>query len=93
MTDRVLSERSIFEAAIEQGSPEERAAYLDRACGSDPGLRRQVEALLAAHERLGDIPLPATAEDICQSASGWSCSSRCARRCSMPIRRGLSTAI
>ena len=40
MTDRVLSERSIFEVAIEKASPEERAAYLDRACGSDAGLRR-----------------------------------------------------
>jgi WD40 repeat protein/serine/threonine protein kinase len=63
MTDQRLSERSIFEAAIEQGSPQERSAYLDRACGGDAGLRRQVEALLAAHERLGDIPLPATAEE------------------------------
>ena len=63
MTDRVLSERSIFEVAIEKASPEERAAYLDRACGSDSGLRRQVEALLAAHERLGDIPLSATVDE------------------------------
>jgi hypothetical protein len=53
MTEQRLSERSIFEAAIERGSPEERAAYLDRACGSDGGLRKEVEALLAAHDRLG----------------------------------------
>ena len=63
MTDQRLSERSIFEAAIEKGSPEERAAYLSQACGSDSSLRRQVEALLAAHERLGDIPLPATVDE------------------------------
>jgi WD40 repeat protein/serine/threonine protein kinase len=63
MTDERLSERSIFEAAIEKDSPEERAAYLDHACGSDTGLRQQVEALLAAHERLGDIPLPATVDE------------------------------
>jgi serine/threonine protein kinase/Flp pilus assembly protein TadD len=63
MTDQRLSERSIFEAAIEKGSPQERAAHLDQACGSDSGLRQQVEALLAAHERLGDIPLPTTAEE------------------------------
>jgi len=58
MTDRRLSERSIFEAAIEKGSPEERAAYLDQACEGDSSLRRQVEALLAAHARLGTSPCP-----------------------------------
>ena len=58
MIDQHLSERSIFEAAIEKGSPEERAAYLSQACGSDAGLRRQVEALLAAHARLGTSPCP-----------------------------------
>jgi serine/threonine protein kinase/Flp pilus assembly protein TadD len=63
MTDQRLSERSIFEAAIEKGSPQERAAFLDQACGSDAGLRQQVEALLAAHERLGDIPLSATVDE------------------------------
>jgi hypothetical protein len=41
MTEQRLSERSIFEAAIEKGSPEERAAYLEQACGSDTGLRGQ----------------------------------------------------
>src|SRR5262249_2365141 len=53
MTDQGLSERSIFEAAFEKDTPEERAAYLDRACGGDAGLRQGVEALLAAHDRLG----------------------------------------
>jgi serine/threonine protein kinase/Flp pilus assembly protein TadD len=63
MTDQRLSERSIFEAAIEKGSPEERAAYLNQACGSSSGLRQGVEALLAAHERLGDISLSATVDE------------------------------
>jgi serine/threonine protein kinase/tetratricopeptide (TPR) repeat protein len=63
MTDRRLSERSIFEAAIEKGSPEERAAYLSQACGSSSGLRQGVEALLAVHERLGDISLSATVDE------------------------------
>jgi non-specific serine/threonine protein kinase/serine/threonine-protein kinase len=63
MTDQRLSERSIFEAAIEKGSPEERAAYLNQACASSSGLRQGVEALLAAHERLGDIPLSATVDE------------------------------
>jgi hypothetical protein len=34
---------------------EERAAFLDRACAGDENLRRKVEALLRAHERVGDF--------------------------------------
>jgi serine/threonine protein kinase/Flp pilus assembly protein TadD len=61
MNDARLSERSIFEAAFEKGSPEERATYLDQACGGDEGLRKGVEALLAAHDRLGHAPSNASA--------------------------------
>src|SRR5690242_6990174 len=39
----------IFCDALELASPAERAAYLDRACGGDAGLRRRVERLLEAH--------------------------------------------
>src|SRR5262249_43065336 len=39
----------------ELADPAERAAYLDRACGTDAGFRRQVEALLAAHFRSGEF--------------------------------------
>jgi serine/threonine protein kinase len=63
MTDQHFTERSIFEAALEKGSPQERAAYLDQACGSDAGLRREVESLLVAHERLGNLLLSATAAE------------------------------
>jgi tetratricopeptide (TPR) repeat protein/tRNA A-37 threonylcarbamoyl transferase component Bud32 len=63
MTDQRLSERSIFEAAIEKGSPTARAAYLDQACGGDAGLRREVEALLEAHDRLGSFDPAARAPD------------------------------
>src|SRR5262245_20823459 len=52
---RSLSEKTIFEAAIEQASPGERAAYLDRACAGNPRLRQEVEELLAAHDRLGSV--------------------------------------
>jgi tetratricopeptide (TPR) repeat protein len=62
MADHSLSEKSIFEAAIEKGSLGERALYLDQACGADQRLRAEVEALLAAHDRLASIPLPATPE-------------------------------
>jgi len=33
----------------------ERGAFLDRACSGDAELRRKVEALLRAYERLGDF--------------------------------------
>jgi serine/threonine protein kinase/Tfp pilus assembly protein PilF len=55
MTSGPASEKMIFLAAIERESPEERAAYLDQACGSNPWLRKEVEGLLAAHERLPGI--------------------------------------
>ena len=41
--------KEIFLAAVEENPPEEREAYLDRACGHDPQLRAQVSLLLAAH--------------------------------------------
>jgi WD40 repeat protein/serine/threonine protein kinase len=53
MPEQHQSERSLFEAAIEKGSTGERAAYLDEACGTNEELRQGVEALLAAHDRLG----------------------------------------
>jgi hypothetical protein len=33
----------------------ERGAFLDQACAGDAELRRKVEALLHAYERLGDF--------------------------------------
>ena len=48
-----MTERSIFLDASEIDDPHERAAYLDRACAGDPGLREQVERLLAANDRGG----------------------------------------
>jgi eukaryotic-like serine/threonine-protein kinase len=40
---------AIFFAALEKGTPAERAAYLDQTCGTDMELRRRVERLLRAH--------------------------------------------
>ena len=34
---------------------EARAAFLERACAGDENLRKEVEALLAAHERVGNF--------------------------------------
>ncbi len=36
-------------------SVQERATYLERVCAGDENLRRRVEALLRAHNRLGDF--------------------------------------
>jgi serine/threonine-protein kinase len=45
---------AILDAALELG-PEERARYLEQACGGDSGLRRQVEDLLAAEAAAGSF--------------------------------------
>ncbi len=42
---------AVFFAALEKGSPEERAAYLDQACGDDAELRRRLEKMLAAQSQ------------------------------------------
>ena len=44
----------LYQAAVEI-EPEARAAFLDSACGSDEELRREVESLLAAHDKVGDF--------------------------------------
>ena len=44
----------IFTEAIKHPVAE-RGAFLDRACAGDAELRREVEALLHAYERLGDF--------------------------------------
>jgi hypothetical protein len=45
---------SIFTEALTHPVAE-RGAFLDRACAGDAELRRKVEALLRAYERLGDF--------------------------------------
>src|SRR6516165_9940856 len=55
MTEPPLPEESIFAQALEVKSAAERAAFLDRACGHDQALRAEVEALLRAQDRSGDV--------------------------------------
>jgi hypothetical protein len=45
--------KTIFCEALERPAGPERLAYLERACGDDPALRAQVDALLDAHDRAG----------------------------------------
>jgi serine/threonine protein kinase len=47
------SVETILAEAIEIPSPDDRRAYLDRACGGDPALRERVERLIANHFRAG----------------------------------------
>jgi tRNA A-37 threonylcarbamoyl transferase component Bud32 len=54
MNERSLSE-DIFFTALEKADPVERAAYLDEACAGKESLRRRVEAMLAAHEQVGQF--------------------------------------
>jgi eukaryotic-like serine/threonine-protein kinase len=44
----------LFGGALDR-APDERATFLTDACGNDDGLRREVEALLASHQRAGDF--------------------------------------
>jgi eukaryotic-like serine/threonine-protein kinase len=72
MTDRT---ESIFTAAADLASPEERAAYLEQACAGNAALRAQLEALLRAHARTGhllDQPLPGVAK----LATAFECGAR-----------------
>jgi WD40 repeat protein len=61
--------KAIFSEALDKQTAEERAAYLDQACGNDANLRSKVESLLKAHEEAGDflevpaLELNSTAEE------------------------------
>src|SRR5262249_11536937 len=48
--------KSIFLAAVEQVTPEERAAFLAEACGGDEELRRRIDTLLRAHDGPSGLP-------------------------------------
>jgi serine/threonine protein kinase/WD40 repeat protein len=61
--DNLSAVESIFFAALEKALPEERAAYLDQACGKVGELRQHVERLLSAHPRVGGfLQAPTTDE-------------------------------
>src|SRR5260221_10856909 len=48
-----MNEESIFMEALQKQTPQERAAFLDQVCGSNPELRYSVEMLLKAHDKAG----------------------------------------
>ena len=56
--------KSIFDEAAEIASLENRAAYLERACGGDADLRRKVDALLLAFDQAGSFMEASPALDM-----------------------------
>jgi serine/threonine protein kinase/tetratricopeptide (TPR) repeat protein len=73
MPAEIPSLDTVFCAAIDIPLPEERSAYLDRACGGDAELRRQIDRLIAAHFRAGDFldgPAAAPAQTVDQPTGG-----------------------
>jgi len=64
---------SLFEAAVEIESAEERAAFLDKSCGKDLELRGQLERLLQSNEQAGsflDKPLTEREATILTDGTG-----------------------
>src|SRR5260221_9561028 len=59
----------LFHSAL-QHEPAERAAFLEEACAGDESLRKQVEALLAAHDEAGSF-IESPAMEV--EARGGSC--------------------
>src|SRR6516162_7639879 len=55
MRNLAMTEEQIFLEAVELADPADRMAYLDKACGGNAELRRQVESLLAAHFTSGEF--------------------------------------
>jgi serine/threonine protein kinase/tetratricopeptide (TPR) repeat protein len=73
MNTNLPSVETLFAEALEIPSAGERAAYLERACAGDEGLRRHVETLLEAHDRAGrflDPPALAATADRPRPAEG-----------------------
>lgn len=54
MKDEPSREVAVFTEALKVPRPQ-RAAFLAKACGGDEALRHQVEALLRAHDRIGNF--------------------------------------
>ena len=50
-----MSERDIFLAALEFDDPQERAVYLEAACGRDAALRAKVDALFQSNQEAGSF--------------------------------------
>jgi serine/threonine protein kinase len=64
--------KRLFQAAIEL-DPSERTAFLDTACGADPEMRKEIEALLTEHDSSDDFldkPVYEAAANLFESDAG-----------------------
>ena len=61
--------KELFQAVVDR-SPSEREAFLEDACGSDHGLRQQVESLLTAHVAAGDFAEKPAMDVLTESPGG-----------------------
>jgi serine/threonine protein kinase len=59
-----VTEEQVFLAVLDLPDEAARSAYLDEACGKDTAFRRQVEALIANHDRSGEFLDVPAAEQI-----------------------------
>src|SRR5438093_8258363 len=63
-TPMSAKDESVFAAAYGIQDAAERAAFLDRACAGEPGLRQEVESLLAAYAVGEFLEAPALAATV-----------------------------
>jgi hypothetical protein len=64
MNDDARREVAVFTEAVKLPI-EDRNAFLDQSCRGDENLRRKVEALLRAHDRVGNfLEEPPTGESM-----------------------------
>ena len=62
MSEEWQKVKELFHAALEH-EPVERTAFLIQACAGDEAVRREVESLIAAHEKPGSfVDAPAVRE-------------------------------
>ena len=52
--DRWQQVKEIFQSALDR-APGQRSAFLSEACGLDKALRKEVESLIASHEKDGSF--------------------------------------
>lgn len=55
MNPSALQAEALFEDAMTRANPAERRAWLEKACGADDALRREVVSLSDAYERCGSF--------------------------------------
>jgi hypothetical protein len=55
INDAKTDPKQIFLDALDYGSPEERAQFMEQACAGDQTVRARVEELLRAHDQAGNF--------------------------------------